>query len=366
MVTLTPWKRFLLYLAKPLVFLTAKTWFRPWPLVVPLDRTFCGRLLVLHFHLLGDVCMALPAFASLRKALPRAHLDILVAPYNIDLLQPFSWFDNLLPLNAPWVLGKGLRSWRETWSVIRRLRQRKYDAVIDFRGDLRHIFLMTLAGIPVRLGYAAGGENLLSRSFSLPAPESHQSRYYTKIIEELDLEVQPYPRWNSAWEDTARSAVKLGDLRTLVLCLHIGTTKEDKKWPYWADFVRHCLKFPEVTIYLSRGRFDADPLVQLGLQNKKRVYAVEFCDFRKTLNFLSRVNLLVSVDSGIAHLAALTDTPRHVLFGPSSPQRTLPRGTAVSFSWAEKSRRMDDLTVPIVARDLAASHETFCFIGQLV
>jgi ADP-heptose:LPS heptosyltransferase len=45
---------------------------------------------------------------------------------------------------------------------------------------------------------------------------------------------------------------------------------------------------------------------------------------------LSRVDLFLGHDSGVAHLSALVGTPTVAMFGPTDPARWAPRGPAVT------------------------------------
>ena len=116
------------------------------------------RVLLLRLDHLGDGLFVGPALAALRAGLPDAELVLLCGPWGPAL------FGRDAPVNAvevrevPWFARPrrrgGVRAWLE---ILRWIRRQRFDAAIDFRGDIRHLAWLALARIPVRLGYARTG-----------------------------------------------------------------------------------------------------------------------------------------------------------------------------------------------------------------
>ena len=102
--------------------------------------------------------------------------------------------------------------------------------------------------------------------------------------------------------------------------LHLGASYALKQWrpERWSEIARHLeSRGLEVTWSGGPGEealvFAADP------EGKRRSYAGRL-DLAQLWQLLAGARLLVTVDTGISHLARITGTPAVTLFGPGTPQ----------------------------------------------
>src|SRR6266850_6769930 len=97
-----------------------------------------SSILVVELWRLGDVVLVTPALQSLRERYPGARISLLAAPESVSLLSGQNVVDEILPFAAPWIEHRYriLRwHWRDLWRQVRRLRSRRFDVAVDFRGD---------------------------------------------------------------------------------------------------------------------------------------------------------------------------------------------------------------------------------------
>jgi ADP-heptose:LPS heptosyltransferase len=126
------------------------------PVAAPLP--VLRRILILRLDHLGDVLFATPALRALRDGLPDAHLSLLVSPAAAALVSPGDLVDEVRSFAAPWFARPPRRGGvRDALALARWMRDARFDAVLDLRGDVRHLACMALARIPVRLGYGRTG-----------------------------------------------------------------------------------------------------------------------------------------------------------------------------------------------------------------
>jgi heptosyltransferase-3 len=107
-----------------------------------------ARILVLDLGFLGDTIHLIPALAAIRRACPRARLEVMVAEHIKDILAVCPWVDVVLGYPR---FPKGPR-WYEDFGRVQKLRAEKFDVVINLNGSDRSSILTRLTGAPLRLG----------------------------------------------------------------------------------------------------------------------------------------------------------------------------------------------------------------------
>jgi ADP-heptose:LPS heptosyltransferase len=90
--------------------------------------------LIIRLGSLGDIVHGIPTAAALRRQFPDARIDWVVDPRYVELLDLVEGIDRCIPFD-PRDLVRGLSA----WSAMSRLRQARYDAVIDLQGLLKYI-----------------------------------------------------------------------------------------------------------------------------------------------------------------------------------------------------------------------------------
>ncbi len=115
------------------------------------------------------------------------------------------------------------------------VRQLRYDAGVDLRGDIRNVMLLWLAGIPRRIGLAGSGLRYpLSDVVDLPEPH-HQAEEAAQLVERLGAEPSGEgPRLPLQPEHLAAAQQWLlghGRSRAGRSALHLGAFQPCKAWP---------------------------------------------------------------------------------------------------------------------------------------
>jgi len=99
------------------------------------------RFLIIRLGSLGDIIHGIPAAAALRRHFPQAHIDWVVDPHYLELLNLVEGLDRRIPFSP-----RGLTGGGGAWSTLSELRAVRYDAVLDFQGLLKSAVLARLAG----------------------------------------------------------------------------------------------------------------------------------------------------------------------------------------------------------------------------
>lgn len=180
------------------------------------------KILVVRNDKIGDLVVTLPSLYLLRQALPDAQIDMLVAPVNKSLVEVCPFIDNA-------IIDAGSEN-----SLVTRLRNEKYDAVMCHHTIWRNARILWLAGIPIRQGRTG---RWFSRFFTLttevnpPRIEPYWSSglnftdEFVKALGRTPAEHKvPVPLWDiSSQREQWRSPFTVNNPDTKLIFLHAGT-----------------------------------------------------------------------------------------------------------------------------------------------
>jgi ADP-heptose:LPS heptosyltransferase len=118
------------------------------------------RILIIKPSALGDVATTLPLLCDVRAARPEARIDWLIHPAYVPVVQGHEALHEAMvfernKLGAWWY--RPSATGRFT-GLLRTLRDKRYDIVIDAQGLFRSGFLARVTGAKMRLGFAHARE----------------------------------------------------------------------------------------------------------------------------------------------------------------------------------------------------------------
>ena len=291
------------------------------------------RVLLLRLERIGDLLMVLDAIADARAAFPGADIDLAVGSWNLDLARLIRGIHAIDVADVPWLArGNEGDSWRALRAKARAWRARRYDVVINFEPDIRSNYLAWRTGAPRRAGYwTGGGGAFLTDAFAYD-PSRHVAENARALIARVagpGTTQNPVSRPASTLAPPdaayARAAQLLGAAARPIVGIHVSGGRESKQWHLdrFAQVARTLARDHGATIVLT-GSIGDRPLVDAV---RAQLSGVAVIDVTGQLNLpelaavLSRLDLLVTGDTGPMHLASAVDTPLVALFGPSDPAR---------------------------------------------
>ena len=286
------------------------------------------HLLVRLPNWVGDILMARPAVHALRARWPDARLVGMARPPHAVLAERLGVFD--LVVDAPG--GSGLARARAVWNAARSLRSPRVDAALLLAPSFEAARLAWLAGAGRRIGQATDRRRLLLTDPVPPRAGAHRADEYLDLMRVLDAGEPPTAALPLALTGADRAyAVRLfktmawdDDCRPLFV--NPAAAKTPRAWS--ADRFRVLVDRLSAAgrpiVVHSRPPFAAPG----GWAAEQGVALVGDATLPELAALLERCALYVGNDSGPAHLAAAAGTPTVTIHGPSSPQRTAPRGAA--------------------------------------
>jgi len=305
------------------------------PMNEPNERPI-ERIVVRGTNWVGDAVMTIPALRQLRRLFPDAHITLATRAWAEGLFADSDFLDDLQVHE-----GSGLRS---VVQQVRQWRKRNFDLAILFPNSLETALVASLARVPLRIGYATDGRQaLLTHPLALPEwrDSKHEVFFYLKIIAELEwlikheqtfLDTQPDGSLevSEARKSHARDFLRergVGDRNPLVALCPGSINSRAKRWPAerYAALADRLIEELRAQVLLVGSKAEAGVSLEVSRQMRNRPLTLTGqTDLAELVATLSLVDLLVTNDTGPAHIASALGRPTLVIFGPTNPLTTRP------------------------------------------
>ena len=319
------------------------------------------RVVVRGTNWVGDSLMTVPALRALRRVLPDAHITLAIRPSAQGIFSEADFVDDVL-----------LYDRKGAWSVVPQIREwkrRKFDLAVLFQNAFEAALIPFLAGVPVRLGYATESRQaLLTHPLALPDWRSsrHEVFYYLYLVTALEqmlfgtssiCEAEPdaniqisESRKLEAVDLLRAHGVREGE--TVVAICPGSINSRAKRWPaeaYAALADRLIDARRQVLLIGSKEEADVSHEVTSRMRHRPVVLTGK-TSLNQITAVLSAVDLIVTNDTGPAHIGAALGRPTIVIFGPTNPLTTRP------FSPVAEILRHPPDCAPCMLRDCPIDH----------
>src|SRR3954467_8037621 len=286
------------------------------------------NLLCVRLDSIGDVLMTTPAIRACRETFG-CRITLLTSSGGASIARHGPEVDAVMSFAAPWMKvaapGSDAR-------LIEALKQGAFDAAVIFtvysQNPLPAAYLCYLAGIPRRLGHCHENPyHLLTNWQPDPEPATlvrHEVERQLRLVESVGcFTADQRLSFRVAEED--RRALKCHVLRHPLVVVHPGASAPSRRYPP-ESFARAIDLFAAQTgcqVVLT-GEQSERPLVD-SIQNSMKTRALSLAG-RLSLGelgaLIERADLLVSNNTGPAHIAAALGTPVVDLYALTNPQHT--------------------------------------------
>lgn len=301
-------------------------------------RTDIRRILIIKWSALGDIVIASAVIEDIRRAFPAAEIDLnTMAPWD-TLFEHDPRFRRVFAVD----LRRTERGLRGMWRWLREVRAGHYDLIVDLQSNSRSRLLMGLlrlsaATIPYRLGNHPGfGYNIY------PVGLPHVIHAFDHLRASLHAAgiptVTPRPVLHPGATHLTRAAELLqqNGLRAGRYALFMPGCAAAHKLKRWGNERYAALA------RLLKEQGLADKVVLIGAKDElddcREITAacgpwvVNLCGETRVLDIVplaANARLIVSNDTGTAHVAATSSAPMVVICGPTDPRRVKPLGDNV-------------------------------------
>ncbi len=290
------------------------------------------RILVVNVNWLGDVIFSIPVFKALRQYYPAARISCFAVPRVVEILQCVPQIDDIIVYDEK---GKD-RGFLAKMIMVHHIRQQKFDAVFLLHGSGSRAWLMVLAGIPVRVGYASKKMKFLTHAIEPLSDDIHKADVYSNLIAAYGLPVADKTSSLCVPQEAREQTDKILGAAGILLnepfiVVHTSGNWDLKRWPpeNWAQLIRTVVRNLKMKVVISEGpkeigwahdiavKSGVNPVVLAGQTNLLQLLAL-----------LEKAVIVISADSGPLHMASCVSQNILGLYGPTMPATTGPRGKA--------------------------------------
>jgi heptosyltransferase-2 len=300
-----------------------------------------SRIVVRGTNWVGDTVMSLPAIKELRRIFPSSHISFWVPSGLASLVAATGVSDEILSFDL-----NSEGPYKRALIMSKRLAAGRFEMAILLQNAFESAFTSWLARIPERAGYPTDLRGPLL-TIRVPLAKEiklkHQVFYYLGITDYLGKRfLGAYTRSEapdcsvSLGKETLDGAKRLlaeAGIHGPFFCLCPGSVNsEAKRWP-----VESFAELADILVDAFGGQ-----VVFLGAPQEKVLVdrIIKSMKTRSTANIAGRANmihsmgimrlsqLVISNDTGSAHMAVAASAGVLTIFGPTSPGATAPYGPA--------------------------------------
>lgn len=297
------------------------------------------RILIIRLSAIGDVLRVLPALEVIRKNYPGSYIGWVVEEPARDILEAHPDIDELFIFPKKSIVKK-LKSIKNSGEALKdfsgfmkKIREKKFDMVIDFHGLFKSGIISYLSGAPERIGFTREFTKELNFVFNnrrFPVLSSKMNRVDRNLmlLEGMGLDTNhkapPLHIPDDILEETERFFRQNRiDRKRPVIAVHPGTspTTPYKRWdPYrYAVVADSIIENSAAQIVYTWGGREIDIVKEIiGLMKYRAIVAPETRSLCHLAAIFKNCDLYLGSDTGPMHLASFTGIPVVAIFGPTN------------------------------------------------
>ena len=299
------------------------------------------KILIVRLSAIGDVIHSTPLLHSLRGKFPDSYIAWAIEDKSSDILLNNPLVDKVFvfPKQKWKKRGFNIKNLCEFFSIIKEIREEKFDIVIDSQELFKSGIIMFLSGTKRRIAHA--GTREFAHVFANEKLPAHNNFDPNKLIIERYLEPAAYlgapvdeiqfslpPVSREAKNHIDKLLENLDENKEIII-FSPATVWESKHWleEYWAELLEKLA--PDYNIIFTGTEKDKELIKNITSKSKAVNYLslAGKTNLFELIELFNRAKYLIAPDTGPAHIANATQKPSIImLFGSTGFRRTPPCG----------------------------------------
>jgi len=267
------------------------------------------KILVITLSNIGDVILTTPVIEALKENFANASIDILVGPRGKEVLAKDKVIRKLIIYDKHGAL-------KEKANLIIKLRQERYDLVVDLR--------RTVIPLLIRPRYRTPLLQKIPNNF-LHMRDRHFSRIQ---MLRLPFTVYRLPRIHTDDNDEKYVMDLLSseglEQTDLLIVVSPGARSSTKRWPkeYFTQACRRVKDEVKAKVILVGDKNDYDLCAEIKKEIGEGIYNLANRTTVPQLRFLlEKAKILITNDSAVLHTGSAANIPTIAIFGPTDPTK---------------------------------------------
>ncbi len=288
------------------------------------------KVVLLRASRIGDFLCATPALRALRAALPEAEVTMITLPLLQELVERSPYLDRFMAFPGFPGIAEQFFDARSTVHFFQEMQEERFDLAVQMQGSgvYSNPFMLML-GARLTAGFVRGGDPAGRLDAALPmSQEVHEIRQMLAMTSFLDAPAQgeetEFPLWP---EDHAVAEELLMGAERPLIGLHPAARDATRRWAlerFAAVGTELRRRYGGTIVILGdcQERDAGEILVQrmdgscLNLAGKTSLVQLG--------GVIAKLAVLVTNDTGPAHIAYALGTPTVMIFGSANPKRYAP------------------------------------------
>lgn len=320
------------------------------------------KIVVRGTNWVGDAVMTIPALRRLRRVFPDSEVTLHTRSWAQGIFQDADFIDKIL------LLADEKSNLKTVINDSKNLRAENFDLAVLFPNSFQSALLAKLGNVKRRIGYATDKRFfLLTDALAVPDWKNrrHEIFYYLNIVARLEEkffgetkipEIEPQfdlavsgERKNAAREFLFENEVDLS--KPIVAFVAGSTNSRAKRWQpeNYAALNDKIQSELNANVILIGSNEESEVSREVAAKSKiKPIVLTGKTNLAEATALLSVCDMLVSNDTGPAHISAALGTKTLVIFGPTNPLTTQPWNSEIVYKKVECS--------PCMLRDCPIDH----------
>jgi lipopolysaccharide heptosyltransferase III len=290
-----------------------------------IDNLQINRILVIKLRAIGDVVLSTVVLKNLRNAFPNAIIDFLTEDSSRQALEGNPDINSIVVFKPRAENG---------FNLIRDIRKRRYDLVIDLFGNPRSALVTLFSSAKYRVGYRFGWRKYCYNIIVTPrGGEVHNTQFNLDALRAISVAVvDESPKFyieksDSEFADRFFNELKIND--GLIIAINPAGGWYTKRWPEtrYAGLADQLVEKLNAKVLILWGPGEMKHAEEIQKLMRTPSILIPSTTLKQLGAIISRCALVVTNDTGPMHIAAALGIPIVAIFGPTNPDFQGPVGT---------------------------------------
>jgi len=284
------------------------------------------NVLLIHNQLIGDVLTATPFIREFRKKFPEAVITMVVSGVGFEILKKSPYINDFIIFEEQFL---SFRDFRNKYAKLTaEIKKRKPDLVIDFQMSFLYFTRLLIglkSGARNRVSFKRGGFRGFLPTYEVELNAEHLVLQYLSLLCAFDIKEDKnnmevhFDNDDLRWVDEFFKEKNINP-ENFTVAVHPGNKNPLKKWKNenfakLIDYLMIDKKFNVILLGSADDKADIEEIINLA--GSKPINSAGLTTLTRLSALISRLNLLISIDTSSIHIASALDISTIGLYGPT-------------------------------------------------